>query len=131
MVPVSVDNVARYIAYLSRSKKFSTVKQYTNVIRLLHLENSFANPLENNWRVQTLLRGVKRVKGDETVHKLPLTPVHLLAIRHSLDFSSLNDCLFWAVLLTGFFGLLRISNLTCGNASVLTLSSLELFVGFL
>lgn len=60
-VPLSQTDLGRYIAYLSRRLCFSSVRQYLNVIRLLHLESGFSNPLENNWYVSVL-----HTKGCET-----------------------------------------------------------------
>ena len=40
-VPISQTDLGRYIAYLSRKLTFSSVRQYLNIVRLLHLENVF------------------------------------------------------------------------------------------
>ena len=122
VVPATPVTIARYVAYLARTKCFSTIKQYTNIIRLLHLENGFPNPMENNYRLQTLFLGIRRVKGDTVNHKLHLTPVHLLSIQQALNFNVPENRLFWATLLSGFFGLLRVSNLTCKNSATLVAS---------
>ena len=72
-VPLSQYDLGRYIAYLSRRLCFSSVRQYLNIVRLLHVEAGFGNPLENNWYVSSILKGVKRVKGDTSSQKLPIT----------------------------------------------------------
>ncbi|XP_013384268.1 uncharacterized protein LOC106154462 [Lingula anatina] len=112
-VPASNNTIARYVAFLARDKSFKTVQQYVNIIRILHLDKEYPNPLNSNWTITSLLKGVKRSKGDTTASKLPLLPAHLLKIHSTLNFSQPQDCRFWAALLTGFFGLLRVSNLTC------------------
>ena len=48
-VPLSQENLGRYIAFLSRKLAFSSIHQYLNVIRLLRLEADLSNPLDNNW----------------------------------------------------------------------------------
>ncbi len=62
-VPLSPTNLGRYIAYLSRRLAFSYVRQYLNIVRLIHLEADLPNPLENNWYVTSILKGVRRVCG--------------------------------------------------------------------
>ena len=47
-VPLSQENLGRYIAFLSRRLCFNSVKQYLNIVRLMHLESGFQNPLEKN-----------------------------------------------------------------------------------
>ena len=59
-VPLFQENLGRYIAFLSRRLCFSSVKQYLNVVRLVHLEAGFQNPLEKNWYVSSILKGVRR-----------------------------------------------------------------------
>ena len=57
--PLSQENLGRYIAFLSRRLCFSSVKQYLNAVRLVHLEAGFQNPLEKNWYVSSILKGVR------------------------------------------------------------------------
>ena len=72
-VPLSQVDLGRYIAFLSRRLTFSSIRQYLNVVRLLHLEVGMSNPLESNWYVSSILKGVKRVKGNSVSQKLPIT----------------------------------------------------------
>ena len=62
-VPASVTTVARYIVFLSSTKTVGTVQQYINIIRLLHLESGSQNPMQDDWLITSLLKGVKRIKG--------------------------------------------------------------------
>ena len=90
-VPLSQVDLGRYIAFLSRRLTFSSIRQYLNVVRLLHLEVGMSNPLESNWYVSSILKGVKRVKGNSVSQKLPFTidiltsvgldgPIHLYGL---------------------------------------------------
>ena len=45
-VPVTNINLCRYAAYLARRLSYSSTRQYLNIIRLMHLECGFPNPLE-------------------------------------------------------------------------------------
>ena len=102
-VPISQADLGRYIAYLSRKLSFSSIRQYLNIVRLLHLENGHANPLSNNWYITSILKGVWRVKGDACAQKLPITLELLRSIFLTLNLHSSFDRAFWAACLVGFF----------------------------
>lgn len=46
-VPATRDTLVRYCVFLARNHAPSSVRQYLNVVRILHLENGLSNPLEN------------------------------------------------------------------------------------
>ena len=108
---LSQENLGRYIAFLSRRLAFSSVKQYLNVVCLLHLEAGFPNPFEKNWYVTSILKGVRHVKEDTSTQKLPITKDILKQIFLKLDLHSSLNRAFWATCLVGFFSFFRKSNL--------------------
>lgn len=110
-VPVSDFTVARYAAYLARRLKPSSVKQYLNNVRLLHLECNLPNPCEDSWYLKTTMKGIEKSKGTDVCRKTPVTPALLLRMREKLDMCKTVDCVFWAACLVMCFGLLRKSNL--------------------
>lgn len=110
-IPLSQENLGRYIAFLSRRLCFSSVRQYLNAVRLVHLEAGMQNPLEKNWYVSSILKGVRRLKGDASIQKLPITLDILKKIFLNLDLHSSFDRTFWAACLVGFFSFFRKSNL--------------------
>lgn len=110
-VPVTDVTVAKYAAYLARRLKPSSVKQYINIIRLLHLECGLDNPSADSWYLKTTLKGIEKMKGTEVTRKVPVTPELLLQMRVKLNFTKTKDCVFWAACMVMFFGLLRKSNL--------------------
>lgn len=111
-VPVSSVNLCRYVAFLGRTRCFSTVQQYVNIIRILHLELGYSNPLKDNFPVKLVLSGLKRGKGQSQSFKLPINPHDLIKFRGLLNMDSLADCRFWAAAILCFYGLFRISNVT-------------------
>ena len=117
--PLSNVNLCRYIAFLGRTKKYSTVTQYLNIVRILHLELGFQNPLSDNFQSSNTLKGLKRKLGNLKIQKRPITPTQLLHIKSMLNFANLFDLCFWAACLACFFGLLRISNV-CSGAHCIT-----------
>jgi integrase len=117
-VPITSDKLCRYAAFLARTRKFSTVKQYINIVRILHLENGLSNPLENNYFLRSVLLGIKRTKGDAVKTKLPITPEVLHRIRLALCLQDAEDSVFWAICLVAFFGLFRKGNLLLKSDSL-------------
>lgn len=74
------------------------------------MEEGLPNPLANNFKLDSTLRGIRRQLGDKTIRKLPITPQLLRQILAHLDLESPQDAAFWAASLCMFFGLLRRSN---------------------
>ena len=109
-VPVTDITLCRYVAFLARNIKYNSVRQYLSVIRLLHLEFGLSNPMLDNWLLQSVLKGIRKVKGSTVTPKLPITPDLLLQFHSLLDPSSSSDLAFWAACLLMFFGLFRKSN---------------------
>jgi hypothetical protein len=89
----------------------TSVKQYLNVIRILHLENGFQNPLQDDYVLNTVLKGVERVKGNDVKRKLPITVDMLLLFFKVLDLKNSQNLTFWAASLVAFYGMLRKSSL--------------------
>ena len=110
-VPATDQVVAQYAAYLARRLKSSSIRQYLNIIRILHLECQLPNPCEDSWYLKMTLTGIDKVKGTAVKRKEPMKPEQLLFLKSKLNFSSPVDCIFWAACLIMFFGLLRKSNL--------------------
>ena len=111
-VPAPPGNLCRYAVYLSdyRQLSASSIPKYLNVARLMHLECNLPNPLCDNWHLSSVLRGIKRCKGEPAHKKLSITPAILLQIHALLNFDSPLHIVFWAACLTLFFGLFRKSN---------------------
>ena len=59
-VPLSQDNACRYIAFLSQKLAYTSIKQYINVVRIMHLEAGHANPFQGSWHIDMLLKGTKK-----------------------------------------------------------------------
>jgi hypothetical protein len=110
-VPASTLTLCRYIAHLTLRLKYSSVKQYLNVVRILHLEYGLNNPLADNYGLKSVLKGVRRLQGDSVSRKSPITMAILVRIRACLDFQSSVDCAFWAACLLAFYGMLRKSSM--------------------
>ena len=106
-VPATTDTISRYAAFLGRSLKFNSVKQYLNIIRIMHLEWGLPNPIQDNYPISSLLRGMRRSLGDHVQPKLPITPEILRLLLKQLDLSCPLDANVWSICLLLFYGLLR------------------------
>ena len=112
LVPITLHSSCRYAVYLSDIKKLITASlpKYSNIVRLLHIETGLANPLANNWYLESIMRGIHREKGAPPLRKLDITPVILTKIRDLLNLGSPLHVVFWVACLTMFFGFFRKSN---------------------
>ena len=116
-VPVSTVTLTRYVAFLARTLHFSSIKQYLNILRILHLEAGFPNPLQGNWLLQSVLMGIKRDKGTSVRQKRPISPEILQKMLSVLDLADPLDACVWAAALVAFFCFFRKSNLLPRSAS--------------
>ncbi|KAK7497491.1 hypothetical protein BaRGS_00011333 [Batillaria attramentaria] len=110
--PADWEMLSRYVAFLARSKRPSTIRQYLNIVRISHLQADLPNPLLDNFKMDSLLTGIRRVRGTAQSYKLPVSPNHLLILRRHLDLNNACDCQQWAAILVGSRGLSRVSNFT-------------------
>jgi hypothetical protein len=76
----------------------------------MHLEAGFDNPLQN-WLMQSVLKGIKRLNGVPAKKKLPITIEIMCAIHSKLDMHSAENRAFWAAATVGFFSFLRKASL--------------------
>lgn len=110
-VPISPCDLGRYIAFLGSKLSFSSVRQYLNVVRIMHLDEGYSNPLENSFYLSSILKGLRRHKGDGINPKLPITDSILRGILAVLNLNNPFEVCFWAACLVAFFSFFRKSNL--------------------
>ena len=109
---MSVQQVTRYVAYLSQRLAPASIPKYLNVLRILHLEAGLPDPhVHDMYHPKAVLTGFEKLRGLTPRRMSPITPSILLNLRALLDLSQVDDSNMWAATLTGFFGLLRKSNL--------------------
>lgn len=101
----------RYTTFLARTLRPSSINQYLNVVRLMHLEAGLPNPMENNWYLDIIKKGIKRVHGAPPKQKLPITADMLMSMRQCVDTSKPFQLAFWAACVVAFFAFFRKSTL--------------------
>lgn len=110
-VPASSETLTCYLAYLAKKIASSSIPNYLNVVRLLHVSAELPNPLENNFELKLIKKGIKREKGVPPIQKLPISIDILQQIYSILDLSNPEDLSFWAACLIAFFGFMRKSTI--------------------
>ena len=115
-IPVDQSTLLAYVAHLAGRISPSSIPGYLNVVRLLHMEAGLDNPLDQNWELLLLKRGINRQKGKPPVQKLPLTLDILRKIYPLINPRLPSDAAFWVALLVGFYGFLRKSTLLPASA---------------
>ena len=113
-VPCRAIHLLRYIVFLARTLSTRSIPNYLNVVRLLHLQYGYPNPLEDplfKHQKTLLMRGIKRINGERVTQKLPITPDVLHKMQCHLHLDSLFDATFWAACLVAFFSFFHKSNL--------------------
>jgi len=107
-----------FATMLAESLRHSSIKVYLSAVRSLHIDQGFADPLQNCLRLQRVVRGIKRMQGvARTNMRLPVTCEVLRLIRSSLDVTAYNDCMFWAACTMAYFGFLRSAEFTVPSLS--------------
>jgi hypothetical protein len=116
-VEPTADTLSLYTVYMCHHINPCSVNTYLSGISQ-QLEENFPTVKEarNSTLVRRTLQGCMRMRGVATVRKWALTTDDLrLVIHHYRDSTSHDDLLFVAMLVTGFFGLLRLGEMTFPN----------------
>ncbi len=116
-VPASTLTLCKYAVMLAQTHKYSSIRQYLNIVNLLYCEFDLPNPLLDNFVLTSVLKGIRRFLGDKINQKAPMTPRLLICLLVSLDISTLPRARIWAAALVLFFAMLRRSNLLPATTS--------------
>ena len=105
------------MAFLARSLLPNSIPGYMNIIRLLHLDSGFVNPLLDNWDLKMIYKGISRQLGRPPKQKSPMTISILLQLFRTLEDHPF-DAAFWFACLTAFYGFMRKSTLLPPNGDL-------------
>ena len=104
-----------FATFLANTVQHSIIKVYLSVVRSLHIEQGFADPLVDCLRLQQVLRGIKRTQRDTSSLRLPVADDIMMVIFRSLDLSLPDHCMFWAACNLAYFGFLCSAEFTVPN----------------
>ena len=93
-----------FATYLTHTHKPQSIKLYLSAVRTLH---GLPDPTSEAVNLRRLMRGIKRVHGNTTDSRLPITPSLLRSFRSFLNLSYPDHLTLWAAILLAFFAFLR------------------------
>lgn len=109
-LPASTLTVARFLTYLARTCKFTTVNNYLSSVIVLHKYHGHPAEFRNTFYIQLVVKGLRRILGDEPCQSIPLSPEQLLECYKTIDGKDSLESLCWAAVALCFRTLLRKSN---------------------
>ena len=110
--PVSEHEVALYAQFLSYSfKSAKAVRNYLSGLKTLHVLTKVKSPDLKDPEIRITIKALEKKMAREIKRAQPLTPEILMDLLTFLDLNEHADFVFWVILLIGFFGMLRKSNL--------------------
>lgn len=109
-LPADTQTVARFLTFLARTSKFSTVNNYLSAVIVLHKYHGFDASFRDTFYIQLALKGLRRILGDAHSQSIPLSPEQLLSCRRNMDGTSLFAKACWAAIVLCFRSLLRKAN---------------------
>lgn len=99
----------------------TTASKYLSAVRAWHIIQGWPPPLTDadNERISFSLRGLARIQGSRRKRppRPPVSLAMLLALHDDLDLTSSFDAAVWAAAACGFFGLMRMGELTVQSRS--------------
>ena len=123
LLPVSVNNLALFISYLS-AKEFasSTISTYVSALSYVHKLGNFPDPTKN-FLVQKLLTAHSKLHSSPDV-RLPITRSvlqHLVLALNHTNSSDFQRLLYQTMFLVAFYGFFRVGELTVKGANLKSL----------
>ena len=117
--PVSEHTIALYaqfLAYTFHSPK--SVRNYLFGIKTLHALMRVKVPNLKDIEVRLTMRGLEKIMNHAPKQASPISPEILSDMFLYLDMDKHEDRVFWGILLVGFWGMLRKSNLISDSKSL-------------
>jgi site-specific recombinase XerD len=110
-LPADVATLSHYITHLADDgRKFSTIKHHLAAIHKLHQLNGYQSAINAN-QIELLLKGIARLKGKRQKQAPAFTRDELREAINRLDLATPVGLRDRALLLLGFFGAFRRSEL--------------------
>ena len=117
-LPASMQTVSRFLVYLGRTCKYSTVNNYLSAVVSLHKFYGYQTDFRGSYLIKLVLKGLQSMLGTHTVQMKPLTTSQLQEIYRIAVISD-HDKLMWTIMILSFRSLLRKSNLVADSPSAL------------
>ena len=109
-MPADVQTVVRFLVFLARDCKYSTVNNYLSALISLHKFYGYDVTFRDSFLVKLVMRGLRAQLGDHKIQMQHLTVSQLTSMFHGSVKTSL-DLAIWGILILSFRSLLRKSNI--------------------
>ena len=109
-LPVTAHTVCRFLVFVGDELSYTSLNNYVSALNSLGKFYDGTFDLRKDYGVVLLLRGFKRVKGDITSPKDPLTPSDLKLIFREVNLLNPLHLTVWLIVLLAFRTLLRKSH---------------------
>lgn len=121
--PISEDLLIRFVSYCDKylHLKLATIKLYLSGIRFSYIRGGFGNPLAVADRLQYILKGIRKLQGENNNKRLPITFNILCNMCRRLQrglYSPFEDTMLICMCQTAFFGFLRCGEFTVKHNNV-------------
>lgn len=116
-LPASTLTVARFLTYLARSCKFGTINNYLSSVIVLHKYHGYPAVFRETFYIKLVVRGLRRLLGDEPCQSIPLSPEQLLQCYSTISGRDSLENASWAAVVLCFRTLLRKSNVLPDRAT--------------
>ena len=115
-LPVTPQNVCRFLVSVGDTLTYTTLNNYVSALNVLGKFYNGAFDLRNDFGVIFLLRGFRRLKGDASHPKAPLSPGDLKRIAAVVNYKDPTERVIWVIILLAFRTLLRKSHFVSAHA---------------
>ena len=109
-LPADVSTIARFLVYLSRTCKFSTINNYLSAINVVHKYHGYDIDFRKFYLTQLIIKGLKRQLGTKVDQSRPFSKDELICMYMNMDHASEIDLVLWSAVILSFRTLLRKSN---------------------
>ena len=117
-----------FVTHLAQRIKPQSIKVYLAGIRALHISNGFASPLTNTIKLNQTLRGIDREHSTPITQKLPITFDLLCQLYVFINFSDIDNIVYWSAMTLAHFLLLRAGEfvVTDPSQTILSINDIEI-----
>lgn len=106
--PVDQETLCGYVCFLSENFKSSaSVRNYLSGVKTWAIILDFDIHEFSSPSLRLVLTGIDKLNTNVPDVKLAFEPCHLYRMYEALDMSNIQDSVLWAIILIGFFAMLR------------------------
>ena len=84
-MPASELTLMYFVAYISQTVTYPTIRVYLSAIRLMHIQNQLIDPLSDTPLLHYLCQAVRHSQPSGHPSRLPILPRHLNASNHNFQ----------------------------------------------